>query len=75
MPQSNSEEEHIMKNTSYAKRAPVMAVPTKATFFNLDGTIDHSYTFDMDDDTSRVRFAIDCRRAYARGVKIIAEAL
>ena len=65
-----------MKNTSYAKCAPAMVVPIKATFFNPDGTIDHFYTFDMDDDTSRVRFAIECKHAYARkGAKITTEAL
>jgi hypothetical protein len=63
-----------MKNT--AKRSSVMVVPIKATFFNPDGTIDHSYSFDMDDDTSRVRFAIECKHAYQRkGARILTEAL
>lgn len=61
---------------------PNKPVMIRATFYRpnvLDGegfVVDHSYTFDMNDDTSRVRFAIECKHAYARkGAKITTEAL
>lgn len=49
----------------------------RATFYRADGfTVDHSYTFDMNDDTARVRFAIECKHAYQKkGAKITTEAL
>lgn len=48
----------------------------KATFFNPDGTINYSYTFNMNDDVCRVRFAIECKHAYIRkGARVLTEAL
>lgn len=48
----------------------------RATFIKPDGTIDHSYTFNIDDKDSRVRFAIECKHAYRRkGAKVLTEAI
>lgn len=64
-----------MNKATNTKRNP-QPLMIKATFFQPDGRADHSYTFDMNDDDSRVRFAIECKHAYRRkGAKITTEAI
>lgn len=70
---SRTEEEITMPKSRNAYETPTMI---RATFNHPNGEVDHQYTFDMNDDASRVRFAIECKHAYQRkGTKITTEAL
>lgn len=52
-----------------------MALEITATFYDAEGKFQHMYSFDMDEQIQRKRFAVECYRLHQMGWSIRTDAL